>query len=102
MIAQALASLGYDADMRILPVVFVLSVLAPSTAASQPASSIVYATGLSLPVAVVQDPTNRNVQFVVEQRGRIRVVQSGAVLAQDFLDLRTVVTPSGSGLDLSR
>jgi glucose/arabinose dehydrogenase len=96
MIAQALASLGYDADMRILPVVFVLSVLAPSTAASQPASSIVYATGLSLPVAVVQDPTNRNVQFVVEQRGRIRVVQSGIVLAQDFLDLRTVVTPSGS------
>ncbi len=96
MIAQGFASLGYDAGMRILPAFVMVSLLAPSTAASQPASSTVYATGLSLPVAVVQDPTNRNAQFVVEQRGRIRVVQAGVALTQDFLDLRGVVTPSGS------
>jgi glucose/arabinose dehydrogenase len=47
----------------------------------------VHASGLSLPVAFVQDPTNRNVQFVVQQAGRIRVVQNGAVLSTDFLNL---------------
>lgn len=73
-----------------------VSLLAPATVSGQPVSSTVYATGFSLPLAIVQDPTNRNVQFVVEQRGRIRVVQAGVVLAQDFLDLRGVVTPNGS------
>jgi glucose/arabinose dehydrogenase len=49
--------------------------------------SRLYASGLTLPVAFVQDPTNRSVQFVVEQSGRIRVVKAGAVLATDFLNL---------------
>ena len=34
-----------------------------------------YATGFSAPVAFVQDPLDRTVQFVVEQAGRIRVVR---------------------------
>jgi glucose/arabinose dehydrogenase len=55
----------------------------------------VYATGFSSPIAFVQDPLDRSVQFVVEQGGRIRAVRSGIVLANDFLDLRNAVTSGG-------
>jgi glucose/arabinose dehydrogenase len=94
MIAQASASLGYDADMRALACLLV-AMLWPSAAGAQPIGASVYASGFSLPVAIVQDPTNRNVQFVVEQGGRIRVVSAGTVLAQDFLDLRGSVLSGG-------
>ena len=49
--------------------------------------SRVYASGFTTPLAFVQDPTDRDVQFVVQQDGRIRVVRSGAIV-RDFLDLR--------------
>jgi glucose/arabinose dehydrogenase len=55
----------------------------------------VYASGFSSPVAFVQDPLDRSVQFVVEQVGRIRVVRSGTVLTTDFLDLRGAVLAGG-------
>jgi glucose/arabinose dehydrogenase len=55
----------------------------------------VYVSGLSSPVAFVQDPTNPTLQFVVEQGGRIRVVQSGALAATDFLDLRGSISSGG-------
>jgi glucose/arabinose dehydrogenase len=45
------------------------------------------ASGLNQPVAFVQDPSQANVQFVVEQRGRIRPVVNGQLQEQDFLDL---------------
>jgi glucose/arabinose dehydrogenase len=57
--------------------------------------SRVYASGFTAPVAFVQDPLDRSVQFVVEQAGRIRVVRSGTVLATDLLDLRNVVLSGG-------
>lgn len=47
----------------------------------------VYASGFQSPIAFVQDPTDRNVQLVLEQRGRIRVVRSGTILGNDFLSL---------------
>jgi glucose/arabinose dehydrogenase len=47
----------------------------------------VHASGLASPVAVVQDPLNGSIQFVVQQAGRIRVVQGGSVLGADFLNL---------------
>ncbi len=55
----------------------------------------VYASGFSLPVAIVQDPTNPFVQFVVEQAGRVRVVSAGTHLPTDFLDLRSAVRAGG-------
>ena len=55
----------------------------------------VYATGFSAPVAIVQDPTNASVQFVVEQGGRIRTVVSGQVRPTDFLDLRSAISSGG-------
>ena len=57
--------------------------------------SRVYASGFSSPVAFVQDPLDRSIQFVVEQAGRIRAVQNGTVLPTDFLDLRNVVLAGG-------
>ena len=54
-----------------------------------------YASGFQSPVAFVQDPTDRTVQFVVEQRGRIRVVRSGAIAGNDFLNLSGVVSCCG-------
>jgi len=54
-----------------------------------------YASGFTSPLAFVQDPSDRNVQFVVEQAGRIRVVRSGVTLDTDFLDLRGAVVSGG-------
>src|SRR4051812_29482927 len=54
-----------------------------------------YASGFTNPLAFVQDPSDRNVQFVVEQAGRIRVVRNGVTLDTDFLDLRGAVVSGG-------
>ena len=51
----------------------------------------IYASGFVSPVAFVQDPTDRTVQFVVQQTGRIRVVRSGTVLTTDFLNLTSAI-----------
>ena len=39
----------------------------------------VHVSGLTQPIAIVQDPADPAIQFVVEQRGRIRVVRDGVV-----------------------
>ena len=54
-----------------------------------------HASGFSSPVAFVQDPADRGVQFVVQQNGRVRVVRNGAVLAGDFLDLSAAIVSGG-------
>jgi glucose/arabinose dehydrogenase len=54
-----------------------------------------YVSGLTHPVAFVQDPSNAGVQFVVEQAGTIRVVQGGTLLATRFLDLSGAVASGG-------
>src|SRR3972149_4440431 len=74
------------------------AILLPGSAAAQDASSLratVVVTGLTSPVAFVQDPTQPNVQFVVEQGGRIRVVRDGALLAGELLDLSAVISAGG-------
>jgi glucose/arabinose dehydrogenase len=50
-----------------------------------------YVRGLTLPVGFVQDPANPIVQYVVEQGGRVRLIQNGILLATPFLDLSTRV-----------
>ena len=57
--------------------------------------SQVYASGFAAPIAFVQDPLDRSVQFVVEQAGRVRVVHNGSVQPTDFLDLRAAVLAGG-------
>jgi glucose/arabinose dehydrogenase len=54
-----------------------------------------YASGFQSPVAFVQDPTDRSVQFVVQQAGRIRAVRNGAVLGTDFLNLAGSISCCG-------
>jgi glucose/arabinose dehydrogenase len=54
-----------------------------------------YVSGFQLPVAFVQDPTDRTVQFVVQQGGRIRVVRNGSILTTDFLNLTGSIDSGG-------
>ena len=53
------------------------------------------ASGFSNPVALVQDPADRAVQFVVQQDGRIRVVRGATVLGSDLLDLSAAIVTGG-------
>jgi glucose/arabinose dehydrogenase len=55
----------------------------------------VQASGFSSPVAFVQDPADRAIQFVVQQDGHIRVVRAGTVLAADFLDVSASIASGG-------
>ena len=54
-----------------------------------------YVSGLTHPVAFVQDPSNASVQFVVELGGTIRVIQGGTLLSAPFLDLSGAVGSGG-------
>ena len=70
-----------------------LAAAAPDAAAQ--ARLRVHAAGFVSPLAFVQDPTDSSVQFVVEQRGRIRVIRDGTVLGTNFLDLTAAVRSGG-------
>jgi len=54
-----------------------------------------HASGFTSPVGFVQDPTDRTVQFVIEQQGRVRVVQNGVLLPTSFLDVQNAVAFGG-------
>lgn len=85
--------------MRGLAAVLSLALLCPLSAAAQ-LTSQVYVSGLSSPVAFIQDPTLADTQYVVQQGGRIRAIQNGQILANDFLDLRNsgITTGGEQGL----
>ena len=78
-----------------------IAALALLIAASAPALAQIHSelvvTGLSHPVAFVQDPSRWNVQLIAEQRGHIRVFADGALVDTDFLDLSDVVSTSPDG-----
>ena len=71
---------------------FLLLVARPAHAQLQSQAVV---TGLQSPVAFVQDPTDRSVQLVVQQAGRIRVVRDGAIAGNDFLNLTSSVSCCG-------
>lgn len=54
-----------------------------------------FASGLSSPIAIVQDPARRDVQYVVEQTGLIRVIKNGVMQVTPLLDLTTDVLFGG-------
>jgi glucose/arabinose dehydrogenase len=67
-----------------------------SIASAQPRlGAVLFVDGLIQPVGFVQDPGLPNVQYVVQQNGVIRVVESGALRTQNFLDLSGVVLNEG-------
>jgi glucose/arabinose dehydrogenase len=55
----------------------------------------VHASGFVRPIAAVQDPVNRNVQFVVQQDGHVRAIRDGVTQTADFLDLSREVLSGG-------
>jgi glucose/arabinose dehydrogenase len=80
--------------MRVGWMCAILFALLPSPAFAQLTSELVV-SGLTFPISVVQDPTQPNVQFIVEQGGRIRIVRDGQLLPTDFLDLTSIVLSGG-------
>src|SRR5438128_1085830 len=54
-----------------------------------------HASGFASPIALVQDPADRTVQFVVQQNGHVRVVRDGIVLGPDFVDLSSAIIAGG-------
>jgi glucose/arabinose dehydrogenase len=81
------------AVFRLLPAIALTAVL-PTLSAAQLRAEV-YVSGLSSPVAFVQAPGQSNVQLVIEQAGRIRVIQDGALRAEPFLDISAVVGSGG-------
>jgi glucose/arabinose dehydrogenase len=53
------------------------------------------ASGLSSPVHLAAAPGEPGRLYVVEQAGRIRVIQAGRVLSRPFLDIRSIVASGG-------
>lgn len=80
--------------MRTMLVTLALLAAGVTDAAAQLLTRV-HASGFTQPVAFVQDPIDPAVQFVVEQRGRIRVVRRGAVQSTDFLDITASVRSGG-------
>ena len=72
---------------------FILLVL-PNTASAE-LQLIPYVTGLELPIGFVQDPGNPSIQYVIEQRGRIRTIVNGTLLTTSFLDVSSLVSCCG-------
>jgi glucose/arabinose dehydrogenase len=80
---------------RTLFTVLLFALCLAASAAAQSLRTSVYATGLSVPIAIVQDPTDSRIQLVAEQSGRIRVLQNGTALGVDYLDLRSRISAGG-------
>jgi glucose/arabinose dehydrogenase len=74
--------------------VSVCVLLAAASSALAQLRAELFASGFTAPIAFVQDPSRDDVQMVVEQGGRIRVIQAGMV-GGDFLDLRGDVLAGG-------
>jgi glucose/arabinose dehydrogenase len=70
-------------------------VLALAVPASAQLRLDTYVTGLNAPLEFVQDPSTPSRQYVVEQGGTIRVIQSGVSLATPFLDVSAVIVSGG-------
>jgi glucose/arabinose dehydrogenase len=67
----------------------------PVLAAAPQLRLVPYATGFVAPVAFIQDPADPQVQFVVEQAGRIQTLVSGARASTPFLDITDIVSSGG-------
>ena len=73
-----------------------LLVIGPGWAfAQQQIRAQVVASGLNHPVEFVQDPSNPAIQYIVEQEGRIRVLNNGTVQGTNFLNLTGAIATGG-------
>jgi glucose/arabinose dehydrogenase len=79
---------------RKLAILFVFMVASVADLDAQLRTRLV-ASDISSPVVIVQDPVDRNILFVVQQGGAIRVVRNGVLLSGSFLDLSTSIVAGG-------
>ena len=84
-------------DLRRIAAVGTLALLAAVPASAQ-LRSATYVSGLTNPVAFVQDPSNASLQFVLELGGGIRVIQNGALLPTPFATISPIGTGGERGL----
>lgn len=98
------ASIGLSKGMwfmsvpsRVAARLLIASVLvsAGATNAHAQLRGVVYVSGLSVPVAMVQDPAFPSIQYVVEQTGRIRIVQNGVLQGLPLIDLSGEIRAGG-------
>ncbi len=75
--------------------VLAVATVLTGVATAQALRSELYVGGFTRPVAFVQDPSNPDVQFVVQQGGQIRVIQNSTLVALPFLDLTTSILGGG-------
>ena len=74
------------------------AILLAAAPASAQLRSSVYVSGLTTPVAFVQDPSNATLQYVAEQGGTIRVIQNGTLLPTPFATIAPISTGGERGL----
>jgi glucose/arabinose dehydrogenase len=79
---------------RILGLVCAAAVFCPVSAAAQ-LRAVTYVSGLSLPLAFVQDPSDATIQYVLQQGGRIRLIRNGVLQTAPFLDLTSSISSGG-------
>src|SRR5688500_96682 len=79
---------------RSLALVGALCAVFPAVASAQ-LRAVTYVSGLSSPLAFVQDPADATIQYVLQQGGRIRVIRSGALQTTPFLDLTSSISSGG-------
>ena len=79
---------------RTVALACVAGLVAPSTALAQ-LKATSYVTGLSSPIAFIQDTADPANQFVVQQGGRIRLVRNGVLQGTDFANLSTSILSGG-------
>ena len=73
----------------------VLAVVAQAAPAAAQLTADLVVSGLTQPVAFVQDPSDATMQVVVQQDGRVRVLKNGVLQTTDYLELRGEVTNAG-------
>ena len=76
---------------------FAVTLLVAVPARAQLRSSV-YVSGVTNPVAFVQDPSNATLQYVVEQGGTIRVIQNGTLLPTPFATISPIASGGERGL----
>src|SRR6476469_206603 len=82
--------------MRIrYPALAVLALVLQSHAAAAQLRPVTYVSGLTQPVAFVQDPGDATVQYVVQQNGIVRAIRNGTLQSTAFLDLRPAISTGG-------
>jgi glucose/arabinose dehydrogenase len=70
------------------------SLVTPSIAFAQ-LRAVQYVSGLSSPLAFVQDPGDATIQYVLQQGGRIRLIRNGVLQTTPFLDLTSSINSGG-------